>query len=438
MIITHNQIIKNFAWLLSSNIGSTLCNTVFSLWLARLLSPSDFGIVAISLFYFNCFNLIVNWGWRQGFMAHRNIDLNTAASTHFWVRFFLGGIPLATLLLGQKFLQPFILQSHYSVIIILSVVYFIERLALTHRLVLEKTYHLKILAWLECSATLLGYILAIIAAKHGYGVYSLVVQSFITKGVAAVGYVIASPWKIGFAFDKNVAKLFLRTFGYATWLSGVFGLMLYHFMPFLIGMFSDTYQAGLYAKAFMIATFPLSITDIFERLTTPLYSAYQTSMADLKNVFLKTQAFKLLLLVPVQLVMGITASTWVPLVLGRHWIPMIPIYHILIVYGIFRAFFDDVPAIFLYGFKSPWELTLNQIGQAFVILLIGPVLVYNYQAFGGACAIAFVMMMATIHFWSRVFKKTEITVKDFYTSCINMPTTLKQASRTSFEGNKQL
>jgi len=438
MIITRNQIINNFAWLLSSNIGSTLCNTIFSLWLARLLSPSDFGIIAISLFYFNCFNLIVNWGWRQGFMAHRDIDLNTAASTHFWIRFFLGGVPLAIILMGKPLVSVHILTTHYSVIVILSLVYWIERLGLTHRLVLEKTYQLRILAWLEGSATLLGYLLAIAAAKQGWGIYSLVVQSFVTKGFAAIGYVIASPWKIGFAFDKNVAKLFFRTFGYATWLSGVFGLMLYHFMPFLIGMLSDTYQAGLYAKAFMIATFPLSITDIFERLTTPLYSAFQKSTVDLKNVFFKTQAFKLFLLVPAQVMMGITASTWVPFILGRQWVPMIPIYHALIIYGIFRAFFDDVPALFLYGFKSPWELTYNQIGQALFIVIIGPLFVFYHQAFGGACAIAIMMCLATTHFWMLVFKKIQSTPRDFLISCASMPSTLKNISARSFQDNKTL
>jgi len=277
---------------------------------------------------------------------------------------------------------------------------------------------------------------AIIAAKSGWGIYSLVLQSFVTKGFAAVGYIIASPWKIGFAFDKNVAKLFFKTFGYATWLSGVFGLMLYHFMPFLIGIVSNSYQAGLYAKAFMIATFPLSITDIFERLTTPLYSAYQKSMHDLKNVFMKTQAFKLFLLVPIQICMGLMASFWVPLVLGRQWIPMIPIYQILVIYGIFRAFFDDVPGLLLYGFKSPWELTRNQIGQAVIIIVIGPVLVYTYQAFGGACAIALTMSLATIHFWMIVLKKLGSTPRDFIVSCINMPTVMKNISARSFQDNK--
>jgi len=438
MIITRNQIIKNFVWLLSSNIGSTACNAVFSLWLARLLSPRDFGVIAISLFYFTCFNLVVNWGWRQGFMAHREIDLNTAASTHFWIRFALGGIPLITLVLGQKILQPYVLQDYYLVIIILSLIYWIERLGLTHRLVLEKTYQLKTLALLECCSMVLGYILAIIAAKNGLGIYSLVLQSFITKGLASMGYIATSPWKIGFAFDIKVAKLFLKTFGYATWLSGVFGLMLYHFMPFLIGVFSDSYQAGLYAKALMIATFPLSITDIFERLTTPLYSAYQTSMHDLKNVFMKTQAFKLFLLVPIQIFMGCTATIWIPFILGRQWVPMIPIYQVLVIYGIFRAFFDDVPALFLYGFKSPWELTRNQIGQAIIIITIGPGLVYLYQAFGGACAIALMMAVATIHFWTIVLKKLQSTPQDFFASCINIPTVMKNISARSFQDHKQL
>lgn len=419
------KIIRNFISLSLGQYGGMLCNIGFSIWLTRILSPHEFGLLAIALFYFIFFNWIVEWGWEQGFMAHKEIPLQTAASTHFWIRCFLGFIPLITFSLGYPFIAKTSLASYIPLLLQLAGIYWLEKVGLTYRTILERSYKLDTLAGLEFCTVVGSYIVAIIAATNGLGVYSLVLQRLIEKGVVSITYFFASPWKIGFDFDFKVAKIFFKSFGIATWLGGIFSLTIYDFMPFLIGMLSSTTQAGLYAKAFSMATFPVMLTGIFGRLTVPLYTHYQFNIPEMRNIFVKTQAIKMLLLLPTQLLMAIYAHLWIPLLLGTKWLPMIPVYQIMTVYGIARAFFDDVPAVYLYGFKNPWQLTRNQILQSIIIMALGPVLVHFFQAQGGALAMSCMLLSAAILFWRSICISLECGINHFLEFFITLPTLIK-------------
>ena len=116
----HEVHLGNFIALLFGQYGGMFCNLFFSLWLTRLLSPSDFGIVAISLFYFNFFNWATEWGWDKGLIAHKEIPLNAAASTHFVIRFCTGILPLIVFSVGYHFFKS---KVYYTVLLLLAVCY---------------------------------------------------------------------------------------------------------------------------------------------------------------------------------------------------------------------------------------------------------------------------------------------------------------------------
>lgn len=421
------KIIRNFISLSLGQYGGMLCNIGFSIWLTRILSPQDFGVLAIALFYLIFFNWLVEWGWEQGFMAHKEVELNKAASTHFWIRACLGLIPLLTFSCGYPLFIKTSLAPYLSLLLCLAGIYWLEKMGLTYRTILERSYKLDTLAGLEFCTIVTSYLVALLAARNGFGVYSLVLQRLIEKGVVSITYFIASPWKIGFDFDFHIAKLFFKSFGIATWLGGIFSLTIYDFMPFLIGMLSTTEQAGLYAKAFSMATFPVMLTGIFGRLTVPLYTHFQCNAPEIRNIFVKTQAIKMIVLLPTQLIMALYAPTWIPLLLGNKWLAMVSVYQIMTVYGIARAFFDDVPAIYLYGFKSPWQLTRNQILQSIIIALLGPILVFYFQAQGGALAMSCMLLSAAILFWRNICITLDCRVHHFYTFFRNLPRLVKSS-----------
>lgn len=429
---SHKQIARNFVSLFLGQYGGMACNMIFSIMLTRMLVPQDFGLLAMLLFYFIFFNWIVEWGWEQGFMAHREIPLEQAASTHFWIRFCLGVIPFITFL-GCYYGTNFsFIHDHFHLVMALCGVYWCEKIGLTYRTILERSYKLDTLAGLEFFNVILSYALACFAACHGWGVWSLVLQRFIDKGFISFAYFWASPWKYGFTFDYSVARTFFTSFGLATWLGGIVSLTIYEFMPFLVGKLCSTYEAGLYAKAFSMATFPVMLTGIFNRLTTPLYAQHQFNVLEIKSIFVRAQTVKMLSLIPLQLGMAITAHSWIPWLIGDKWIPMVEVYQVMTIYGILRAFFDDVPGVFLYGFKNPWELTKSQLLQSVVVLSCAPMLVMTFKAWGGALAMGCMLGIAVFFFWRKIFKQLSCSWRDFWVCIIDLPSSARRVGSLFF------
>ena len=130
-IFSPQVIIKNFISLCIGQYGGMFCNLSFSLLLTRLLAPQDFGLIASLLFYFIGFNWIVEWGWDQGFIAHKELDFNEAASTHLYLRGVLGLVPLVTFLIFFTVTDAqTMLTEHKYLVLVLALIYWGEKIFL--------------------------------------------------------------------------------------------------------------------------------------------------------------------------------------------------------------------------------------------------------------------------------------------------------------------
>jgi O-antigen/teichoic acid export membrane protein len=120
------------------------------------------------------------------------------------------------------------------------------------------------------------------------------------------------------------------------------------------------------------------------------------------------------LLIPMQFFLVCTSWWWIPKGLGSQWQQLIPIYNLMAVYGLARAFFDDVPNVLTYGFRNPWVLTQSQALQAFAIILIGFLIIPYYGAWGSAFTMSLSMLLALVYVWYHVLRATASTKDSFY------------------------
>jgi PST family polysaccharide transporter len=406
-------VFKQFMFLASSNYVGVAVSIVGGLWLTRLLVPADFGIVAASLFYLSCFNWVSELGWDQSFMAHKEIPLEVAASTHLMIRIASGLLPLIVFCACKLLGFGSALHNHFWILMLLGVSYLCEKMSVTPKVILERNYKLGQCAVMELAATALSYTAAVVAAYHGWGVMSLVMQRLVEKMILCIGYFSLSPWRWGTLWSWTVVRKYLASFGMATWLGSLVGLIIYDFMAWFISWYTTAHQAGLYAKAFNLATFPLILTAICSRLTIPLYTQHQFDTDEIRTVFVNMQLVKMLVLIPMQCGLALTSSWWIPRFFGAAWAPLVPVYMVMCLYGLARAFFDDVPNVLTYGFKNPWGLTKSQAVQASMIIIVGPLTIPYLSAAGGAITMSVAMVAATLYLWHMVFAQLACTPQSF-------------------------
>ncbi len=407
-------VINQFFYLFTSQYLGLCISITGGIVLTRFLEPTDFGIIAAFLFYLSSFNWISEFGWDQGFMVHKEIPLNEAAATHCMIRTFTGLMPLVAFLCLKKGGFHFSFESYFSVLLVLAFSYFFEKISITPKTILERNYQLGSCALLETSATIISYGTAVFCALNGFGAMSLALQRLVEKMLLCLGYFYLSPWKYSIKGSFAIAKMYLFSFGLATYLGSLVSLIIYDFMGWFVAWYVTPYDAGLYAKAFNLATFPLILTAICSRLTIPLYTKFQNDREKIKNVFVKVQMMKMFLLIPLQSGLVLTSWWWIPHLLGTQWIPLIPIYNVMALYGISRSFFDDVPNVLTYGFRNPWLLTQSQLIQASIIIILGFSIIPYHAALGSTITMSASMVIAMMYVWYHVFKKLSCSPASFY------------------------
>ena len=399
--------------LLAGQYGSMACSVVFTFWLARLLDPSDFGRLAVGVFSLDIFNAVTDWGWEQGILTAEHETLSHAYATHFLLRFVLGAIPFLCGIAFVFFDASLFSSTVHRIALALAFSFWVEKVSLTYKTILERSYRLSHLAFFETFALLSSFACAIISVYTGWGMFALVVQRVAERIFVLLGYIFASPWRIGFDVDFSLVKRWVSLFGYATWAGGLLSIFLYDFMGAFVGVNSGTHEGGLYARSFKMATLPLMITTVFNRLSTPLYASSRCDKVLIKNIFLKSQFIKALLLVPIQIFFMLTAPFWIPLMLGDQWASAVFLYQILGLYGMIRGFYDDVTAVFVYGLRWPWVPLQQHIVQAAsMALMLGilrPLLAGSVLAAGVMCG---AIALTVLAIWVRVIVSLQITLHD--------------------------
>lgn len=408
------QVFKQFVFLSTGQYLGLFMSITGGIILTRFLEPTDFGILAAFLFYLSSFNWITEFGWDQGFMVHKEIPQHQAASTHCMIRTITGLMPLITFLCLKKSGFQFSFEKYFTVLIVLAISYFFEKISVTPKIILERNYQLGSCALLETSATFISYATAIFSAAKGWGAMSLAIQRLVERVLLCAGYFYLSPWNYSINGSFAIVKTYLFSFGLATYAGSLVSLIIYDFMGWFVAWYVTPYDAGLYAKAFNLATFPLILTAVCSRLTIPLYTKFQYDVEKIKRVFVKIQLIKMILLIPLQIGLILTSCWWIPQLLGTQWLPLIPIYNVMGIYGLSRAFFDDVPNVLTYGFRNPWVLTQSQALQAAAIILLGFLIIPRYNALGSAMTMAIAMNIAMLYLWHRVFKQLSCSSASFY------------------------
>ena len=83
MAINTRTIINSMIWKLLERFSSQLVSFVISIVLARILMPSDYGIIAIILVFINLANVIIDGGFNTALIQKKNAD-QIDFSTIFW------------------------------------------------------------------------------------------------------------------------------------------------------------------------------------------------------------------------------------------------------------------------------------------------------------------------------------------------------------------
>ena len=305
-----------------------------SVILARLLLPSEFGLIAMITIFMGLGETLMNAGLGSSLIRTDNPTQKDYSTVFF---FNLGG---SLFIYGIVFILAPSIADFYkqdilvSIIRCYSIVFVINAFALIQTTRLTKQLDFKTQMRVSIPTTILGGTIGVIMAYLGFGVWSLVVMALVKAFASAVQLWIYSKWTPIFVFDKQKFKIHFK-YGYKLTLSGLLEILYSNAYVIILGKFFAPAQVGYFTRADTLKQLPVSnIAAILGKVTFPIFAEIKDDDVRLKNVYKKIMQIVVFLVAPILLIMSALGEPLFRFLFTEKWLPAVPYFQILCWNGI--------------------------------------------------------------------------------------------------------
>jgi PST family polysaccharide transporter len=297
--------------------------------LARLLTPEEFGIVALVTVFVNFFNLLSDFGLGPAVVQNQSLNDNDIHSI------FSFSIILGSLLSGLFFLASPLIAGFYdnseliNVSRLLSLAILFYSLQIVPRALIQKALKFKQLGLITVCVQFFSGVIAIILAYADFSYYALVVQSILISGISLVIFYLLKPirisWRIQFSSIKKVIRFssFQFMFNFINYFSR-------NADNILIGKFLGSAQLGYYDKAYRLMMMPIgNLTHVITPVLMPVLSKHQDDKNIVFNSYLKVVKLLATIGFPLSVFLYFSAGDIIHILYGPQWTQSIPIFELL-------------------------------------------------------------------------------------------------------------
>jgi Membrane protein involved in the export of O-antigen and teichoic acid len=320
---------KGVIWSAVERFSTQGVQFLFGILLARLLTPNDYGMIAMLTIFMAVSQTFIDSGFGNALIRKPDRNENDKA-TVFFFNIFMAAACYAAIFLAAPYVAQFYNMPQLADILrILAINLIIQAFGSIQRLNLTIDLNFKMLAKISFSGAVVGGTAGLICAYNGLGVWSLVVQQMTTTSFRVLLFWGLVRWRPKSFFNKTSFK---NMFGFGSKLlaSGLLNTLYENIYDLIIGKFFSASTLGNYSRASHFANFPSSnITGIFQRVTFPVLSKIQDDPVKLRKGYLKFLNMSTLVIFPLMIGLAALAKPFILLVLTEKWANVILILQII-------------------------------------------------------------------------------------------------------------
>lgn len=297
--------------------------------LARLLMPSDFGMIGMLSIFLSVSQTFIDCGFSNALIRQKDTsseDYGTAFIVNFVISVFAFVILFAVAPFVAKFYSMPELQP---VMRCVSVTLIINALYAVHKVKLTKNIDFKTQSKASLCAAVISGILGIVLAYNGFGVWSLVYQSICNSvlNVLLMSFLLGWFPRPVFSYDSFHS---LFEFGSKLLLASIISSIYSNLYNIVIGKLFSANNLGYYTRADQLGNFPSqNIAGILSRVTYPILSQLQDDDEKLKSIYIKYLRVSCFVVFPLMMGLAALAKPTIILLLGEKWVPSVVLLQIL-------------------------------------------------------------------------------------------------------------
>lgn len=334
-----------------------IVNLVVTGVLARILSPEEFGTVALTTVFIVFFDLLGNMGLGPAIIQNKSLDNRDLASIFnlsVIIALILGLTCIGTSSLVSSFYDGNEVLS--NIMKLLSIQVFFAILNVVPYSLLLKQKQFKVIAVTNVSCQILYGAIAILSAMIGLGIYALLIAPIGTSITLFLVYSFHSRKLYG-SYHTIILKLEsikkVLSFSVYQFMFNIVNYFSRNLDKILIGNRFSMSDLGYYEKSYRLMQLPISnISSVMAPTIQPVLSQYQDDkekMAAYTTSILSILAYIGCVLTPL---LYFCSREIIMIVFGSNWEPAVPIFQILSI-SVFAQIVDSASGSLLQASNSP-------------------------------------------------------------------------------------
>jgi O-antigen/teichoic acid export membrane protein len=297
--------------------------------LARLLTPADFGLVAMVAFVMGLVSMFKDMGLSMATVQREQIS-HAQVSTLFW---FNGAVGVALMLL-LAILSPLVAWVYdeprlAGITMALGVAFLFGGVTVQHQALLRRRMSFGRLAAAEVSALLFGVMVAIAAALLGAGYWALVLRQIALAAGIAIGVWLLCNWRPGPPVRRSGVRALLGFGGHLTGFNFT-NYLSRNFDKALLGWRWGPEQLGFYSKAYQLLLLPIhQVNAPVTSVAIPTLSRLQSDPARYRAYYRRGILLLVAIGMPIVAFLCAEADRAVQVLLGSQWGAAVPLFRVL-------------------------------------------------------------------------------------------------------------
>ena len=322
----HARAKKGMKSLFVRQIFVQVLSAVAGIALARVLSPSNFGLFTIGSFLVTTLALLGDFGLAPSFIQRKNDLTDRDLQVGFTLQQVLTSCVVVILLVAAPklvALYPHAPPAAIWVVRALAFNLYLTSWRSISALQMERNLRHDQLAWIEAAETLSYQIIAVIMAYHGYGVWSLIWATLVRGVLGTVMAYYVAPWPIRLCYDAILIREILR-FGLPFQMGQLINNLSGWITPVFLGLLMGPGAVGYVTWASSNGRKPLMIVESVMRVIFPLFSRFQDDRLEIERILIRYLTYLWFvsgLWVSIILIAGPSLVEWI---YTPKWLPAVP------------------------------------------------------------------------------------------------------------------
>lgn len=309
---------------------------VSTVWVARILTPEDYGLVALAGMVTGLFLLLASSGLATG-LVNRTEVVKEELDTIFWLSLLVGLFFYFIIFMTADLVSDFYNETELGDLIKFQGLYVVvTSLKIVPSVSALRDFNYKFISLTEMVGGLIVILVTLSMALMGYEYWSLVAGTIFAELVMTVIYFFRYRYIPNLIFQYKKVVDVLR-FGLTLLTSRGVSFISMHLPLFLISNYSNVQVTGHYKMAHTLSHLPSSkVGSLFQKLIFPTMSRIKENKQLSRSTFIQMHASLLFVTGPMFVGLALLAESIVTLLLTEKWLPIVFPFQMLCVIAILK------------------------------------------------------------------------------------------------------